>query len=293
MNILDVEGRWWIPDREELAVFGTLTLDDESLPRLRLFGILSSDTESLDARDRIPIVHGAGRDGVPYTLTGCLQARQTTNLFDGEGFSTSTLMPDFVYRGAILQTLDDMRFSRASFAFDHLDIWLGLSGFGQPKHLSPPKLELNYEVPQNLPLYEDTEVSCYAEFEAEVPNPLYGLTRTSAEIDQTSKITIESKAGALTLDEHITQVSHIRKFISVAIDYPLLETSVSVKAAPNSIALDVFYPVSKRQKRKLPRQVDNSKVEFSSLSSCSRNIAGGILPSESWGRISLYTGNHR
>ena len=39
--------------------------------------------------------------------------------------------------------------------------------------------------------------------------------------------------------------------------------------------------------RKLPRQVDNSKVEFSGSSSRLRKTAGGIRPRASWGRISL------
>jgi hypothetical protein len=39
--------------------------------------------------------------------------------------------------------------------------------------------------------------------------------------------------------------------------------------------------------RKLPRQVDNSEVEHFPASNCSRNTAGGRLPSASWGRSSL------
>jgi|SRR5687768_4646479 len=39
--------------------------------------------------------------------------------------------------------------------------------------------------------------------------------------------------------------------------------------------------------RKLPRQVDSSKVEIFPASNRSRNTAGGRLPSASWGRSSL------
>ena len=38
----------------------------------------------------------------------------------------------------------------------------------------------------------------------------------------------------------------------------------------------------------LPRQGDNSKVEFLAYSSCRLNMAGGKLSKLSWGRSSLY-----
>ncbi len=40
-------------------------------------------------------------------------------------------------------------------------------------------------------------------------------------------------------------------------------------------------------KRKLPRQGDNSKVEYLACSTCRLNMAGGMLPKLSWGRSSL------
>jgi hypothetical protein len=52
-------------------------------------------------------------------------------------------------------------------------------------------------------------------------------------------------------------------------------------------AIRPLLTTSTRRTRKLPRQVDSSKVEFSIVSSRSRYRAGGRLPSASCGRVTL------
>ena len=72
------------------------------------------------------------------------------------------------------------------------------------------------------------------------------------------------------------------------------ESKVSANYIKNNYLLNSNEDGDKRYKliltqsdRKLPRQVDSSKVEFFPASNRSRNTAGGKFPSASWGRSSL------
>ncbi len=49
----------------------------------------------------------------------------------------------------------------------------------------------------------------------------------------------------------------------------------------------VYYRVTKGQPRRLPCQVDSSKLETSCLNILGLNAAGGTSPRDSWGRYSL------
>jgi hypothetical protein len=84
--------------------------------------------------------------------------------------------------------------------------------------------------------------------------------------------------GLRTLGEHRLVAQGVRVAREMVRDEP---------SAQPPMAASVEQPAANRSLRKLPRQVDTSKVDFAGASGLGRNVSGGTWPRLSWGRSVL------
>jgi hypothetical protein len=134
MEFFATHGRFWLPQRQQRVVHGSLTFDEDGIrldlgdplraPQVRADGIVSGSPEPADEA----VVHGRLRDGRAVTL---LRLRGWSMPADG---LQETWIADFAVTGGL--TSDDA-FSQMVVIFDYLMPWVRPSGIIRGDLFSP------------------------------------------------------------------------------------------------------------------------------------------------------------
>ncbi|MDQ6949671.1 MAG: hypothetical protein M3256_26355 [Actinomycetota bacterium] len=123
MEAFQDTGTFWLPERPERSVSGTLSFDPVSGCRLELIGALfEHDLPGIDHGAK-RVVGVANRDLV--TLEECLLIDAVRNF---PGGSAETWSPAKIFRGMNLTASDELNFDQVYFELDGLLEWIGQSG---------------------------------------------------------------------------------------------------------------------------------------------------------------------
>jgi hypothetical protein len=147
MESLEAPGQWWLPERPDIKVAGTLAVAENGSAELRLIGSLRSFMEagesvaenglittvfserSMQAAGLYPRILGLA-DGRAFTLDDCIQTRRTENLFGG-GLAYESIRVRQVLRGAHFDSGEDLEFVSAVVYLDWLAYWVVASGISE------------------------------------------------------------------------------------------------------------------------------------------------------------------
>jgi len=122
----EYQGYWWLPDKPEKKVLGTLKFDPDEGANLDLLGSFKGDEDFGRMLDP-ELILGLSAKGKLITLQDCVETKSNITL--GAGFATSSFHASVVFVGANFQSPDDVGFERLSIEYLHLDAWAGVSGF--------------------------------------------------------------------------------------------------------------------------------------------------------------------
>ena len=135
----EYKGIWWLPDKPEKQISGTLRFTPNE------GGVLELMSSFKDIQVEPEIILGVSSNGKNITLHKCFDTK--TN-FNFPGFLTSSFYANVIFIGAHFQKLEDIKFKSISIHYSHLDEWVNISGF----NIKPPgeekELIIKYKLPE-------------------------------------------------------------------------------------------------------------------------------------------------
>jgi len=143
---LKIEGVWWLPERQDLELPGTLTFSPHKGFSLEVKG--SFQTSKLPELD---IILGYSYQGEKITLYRCFEVSHALGF---PGIPIQTFLAHFGFIGAHFAQSPEIKFKKISVKYHYLDEWLSVSGFDitfQPnEYLSEVKYKLSEPIEINL-----------------------------------------------------------------------------------------------------------------------------------------------
>jgi hypothetical protein len=146
MQGIDVLGRWWLPERDDVQVPGVLRFDQDGI-RLRLDGSLPSI--SIGSPQRLPRIHGEA-EGMAYNLEDCFQTLHQNFLRASR--SVDEFRANRIARGAVyFEPGEVLAGNLASVGLTYLADWIGYSGIDEkwlhdhdPADSDPPDITMTW-----------------------------------------------------------------------------------------------------------------------------------------------------
>jgi ApeA N-terminal domain 1 len=125
MDAFEYSGYWWLPEKPDNKVPGTLKFSHADGLELRVLAPFT-DLEGFTGLGHYDIVLGMIAEQKVLTLLGCDRTQASITF---PGIPTERVMAQVALVGAHFATLDDVRFFRASAQYSFLPDWAGATGF--------------------------------------------------------------------------------------------------------------------------------------------------------------------
>ena len=125
-TIFEIEqiGLWWLPDKPDHRVYGTLHLSRDDNGTLELIGGAFGDiTSTLQAGPQI-IIHGISSDGTYFTLNDCSRIGTRVNALPSEFYQIGV-----IYEGYLFSDESELVFDEIKVHYSNLEDWLKEEGF--------------------------------------------------------------------------------------------------------------------------------------------------------------------
>jgi hypothetical protein len=191
MQRFEYDGIWWLPDKSDLKVSGTLTFSPDEGATLDLIGSFRDqlDFKKLSQPD---IILGISANGKRITLNRCIETSSSASY--PVGFQTSRFLAQMIFVGAHFQRLADIKFRNISIHYAHLDAWTNISGFNFD--ILPDKtMNVKYKMPDAIKASINENYSVEINFQ--VTGPAFHAGKQEINIQQKTYIIIESKEERL------------------------------------------------------------------------------------------------
>lgn len=125
----EVRGKWWLPDREEHKVAGTLHFSPDEGAKLHLIGTLDSP---MTADGVYPRIHGIA-DGNEFNLEDCFQVAFKSNMLDPD-HATESVRAQQVFKGVWFTHPEEPNANQMVAKIRYLTQWIGHRGIGSEFH---------------------------------------------------------------------------------------------------------------------------------------------------------------
>ena len=125
MDKFEYEGIWWLPDKPEKQVSGTLRFTPNEGAILDLIGSFK-DTKEINKMLELEIILGISSNGKNITLHKCFETKSNVSV---PRLLTSSFYANEVFVGAHFQKSEDIKFRELSICYSYLDEWVNISGF--------------------------------------------------------------------------------------------------------------------------------------------------------------------
>jgi hypothetical protein len=225
MESFEHEGAFWLHGQQGRAVAGRLIYSPTEGTSLTLFGSLVDINERLSA-EVAPIRLNGAAGKMKLTLDDCQYSG--TNI-QAPGIERHTYRVRRVLAGAQLGPDDKLAFDEVAVGFDHLQDWVGRSGFSlefdttEPKNLAmATQVRIKYDVPPDEVVQVDSsELSLTFSWSVD------GDFRTQGNIGQETHFKIKYPE-LRSLDDILVDVSCLQDLITLAADAPTVLAEVQL-----------------------------------------------------------------
>ncbi len=237
---LTKQGYWWLPNKPENKLFGTLKIQDDGDVSLDVNGLFRTPygtvgTYTVYEYERII---GETEDGKPVILLNSFETNSSMRV--GGGISQTSINCKFAFVGISSATIEKLEFSKVIFSFEGLNEWLNISGITIQHSFEEKKGEIKYEVPESISHILENGVKFSFDFTLN----LNSLTRniTDAKVSQNEFITLEFPKP-LEIQDIIHTINRIVNFFCFAIDKSVSIKSVKViyNNGEQDQYIEVFY----------------------------------------------------
>jgi hypothetical protein len=224
MEPFEHEGAFWLPDQADRAIAGRLTYSPSEGASLTVYGSIVDTNHALSA-EALSRIHGAaGRKKL--TLVDCIHVQ--TNI-QSPGIERQTFRVQRVLTGAHFGRDYELAFDEVAVAFDHLQDWIGKSGFslefdtGQSDDLAnATQLRIKYDVLQDETVNVDT-----SELSLKFGWSLTNVIGYEQGIKQHAHLIIKY-AERRRLNDIMEDVSCLQDLVTLAVDAPAVLTEIDL-----------------------------------------------------------------
>jgi hypothetical protein len=216
---ISYNGLWWLPEKPDDQITGTLTFNPENGSVLSLigrFGDMLSIMESLQPE----IINGFTTTGKKITLLKCYEVNRSGSF---PGMQTSIIHANLLFIGANYVRKEDIKFDKVCAKLKNLDEWLGISGLEIKYDFDNHSTSINYRLPDSI----DFEINdnYMAKFNFTAKNPSMSIFNKKAVIEQSAQLIIESKEQKLyDYNDFLNVIFTFQMFLTLATfeaSYPL------------------------------------------------------------------------
>ncbi len=209
MENFEYKGLWWLPERPENTVTGTLRYTSSEGILLELVG---SFNEIKDVGKMLSpeIILGISSDGKPITLYKCFEK---SSVLSSPGLQTSLFYVSLVFVGAHFQDAKDIKFNSMSVYYSYLDEWVDISGFKKEYLGQGKELVIKFQLPEPIRADISDTLTLAIIFKAtECCDPFF---LKQINIKQKAEIKIEVSEDT-SFEELEKIIYHIRNFLTIA-----------------------------------------------------------------------------
>jgi hypothetical protein len=198
LNNFEYKGVWYLPEKPEDLVAGTLRFNPTEGAILELIGSFK-DIQSMNRLTEHEIILGSC--GKKITLCKC---SEISSQMQSEGVLSSTFYADLVFVDHHFKRKEDIKFKTASIHFSHLNEWVHLTGFEIIFPTGKKGVTINYALPDSVLLaeFEDWKIS----IELRATGPTIPPPKREMTIKEKTHIKIE----------YLKATRHIQNFLSLA-----------------------------------------------------------------------------
>ena len=155
-------GYFWLPEKEDRKIPGTLTISDGGDIELEVVGLFDESVETIKGEDDLSRIIGhVEKDGL-VTLDNCFYTKK--NISFG-AISKSKVCVNRVLSGAAYEKNESFTFNSLSFSVDCFDEWVGVSGINVDSDWKNKTATISYNPPKDIILKLDNGMQleiCFA-----------------------------------------------------------------------------------------------------------------------------------
>jgi len=263
----EYKGIWWLPDKPNEKVSGTLRFIPNEGAILDLIGSFRI-IEKIKKMLNHEIILGVSSNGKNITLYKCFEKIGTFNF---SGFLTSSYYANIVFIGAHFHNEEEIKFKSMSVRYLYLDEWLNISVSDIKTSYENKELIIKFELPESIHLDIYDGIKILIDFEG---IPLISFVQKQMPIKQLTEIKIETTEDK-TFEDYKKIIYHIQNFLSLgtmSFVYPLkieglikLNEKLIGDEIENS-PVEVFYRLIDIPKVNMQLSPDDMLFTFSDIS---------------------------
>lgn len=238
-------GYFWLPEKEDRKIPGTLSISDGGHIELEVVGLFDESIESLNGYDDLSRIIGhVEKDGL-VTLDSCFYTNK--NISFG-GISKSKIYVSRVLSGVAYDKDESVTFNSLSFSVDCFDEWVGISGINVNSDWKNKTAIITYNPLQNISYQLDNGMQLEICFAYTLP----GLPNTNeAKITQRAYFKLTSE-DLKPLNEFTEMAYKLTNLMCFAIDATVTLRNLFVTSSEiqrevgegkkHPIPIGVYYP---------------------------------------------------
>ncbi|AUZ84770.1 HEPN domain-containing protein [Methylophaga nitratireducenticrescens] len=204
-------GYFWLPERKDRKIPGTLTISDGGDIELEVVGLFNENVESINDVDDLSRINGhIEKDGL-VTLDSCFYTKK--NISFG-GISKSKVCVNRVLSGMAYEKDEYFTFNSFSFSVDCFDEWVGVTGIHVDNDWTNEIATITYKPQKNITHHLDNGMQLEICFEYTPPN---SSKKTEAKITQRAYFKLLSEE-LRPLDDFIEVAFKLTNLMCFAVD---------------------------------------------------------------------------
>ena len=215
----EYKGIWWLPDKPERRISGTLRFTPAEGANLGLIGSFRS-FEDINTTFAPRIILGESSNGKSITLNECIETDVSISF---PGFQTSSFYANKIFVGAHFQKEEDIQFKNFSVRFLHLDEWVNISGFSIEYKWEDVEVIIKHKMPPPFQANISDDLKVLINFEPIWPKQSF--VQKEASIKQNTWIQIEGSEEK-PLEYYKKIMNNIQNFLSLGITEPILPMAI-------------------------------------------------------------------
>lgn len=214
---LEIKGLWWLPEKPDLKLPGTLTFSPYKGFSLEVQGSFKERGEM--HKFLIPdIILGFSHQGKEITLYKCFERSSKMHL---PGIPETLFSVNVGFIGVHFAQLSEMKFKKISVRYNYLDEWLNISGFNITPNLKEKSVEIKYKLPAPIEINLRNGLKILLEVKANMPS--ISIAQKEACIKQEAFFTLEFPTETTFEDVHkfIYIFQNLLSLLTSEIVYPI------------------------------------------------------------------------
>jgi hypothetical protein len=210
----EYKGIWWIPNKSNEQISGTLRFTPDEGAILDLIGSFK-DIKDMNRMLNPNIILGISSNGKNITLHKCFETKSNVSF---PGLLTSSFYANVVFVGAHFQKNEDIKFKKLSIHYLYLDEWVNISGFDIQLFSDKKEVVMKYKLPEPIQASIGEDYKIFIDIRA--TGPTYSIVQKEASIKQSTYIRIEPSEEK-SFDEYLNIMYHIQNFLSLGVLEPV------------------------------------------------------------------------